>query len=187
MPLIVKVDRASDIVEMLDFARAHGLRLVLDGVAEGWRVADRIAAARVPVIVDGYANLPNSFAELGATAENAARLNAAGVTVILKAGSGVAHRARELRYGAGNAVANGLPYSAALAAITINPARAFGVGDRVGSLEPGREADLVLWSGDPLEPLSQPRAIFVRGVEQPLRARSLDLRDRYLPAATTPR
>ena len=183
MPLIVKVDRASDIVEILAFARTQGLRLVLDGVAEGWRVAGAIAAAHVPVIVDAYANLPNSFAELGATQENAGRLHAAGVTVILKAGSGVAHRARELRYGAGNAVANGLPYEAALAAITINPARAFGVADRVGTLEPGREADLVLWSGDPLEPLSQPRAIFVRGVEQPLRARPLELRDRYLPAA----
>ncbi len=183
MPLIVQVDRASDIVEILGFAREHGLRIILDGVAEGWRVADRIAAANVPVIVDAYANLPQSFSQLGSTLENAARLHAAGVTVILKAGSGVAHRARELRYGAGNAVANGMPYAAALAAITVNPARVFGVGDRVGTLEPGREADLILWSGDPLEPLSQPRTIFVRGVEQPLRSRPLELRDRYLPAA----
>src|SRR3546814_1378249 len=83
--------------------------------------------------------------------DNAARLHAAGVTVILKTGSGTAHRARELRYGAGNAVAWGLPHDAAVAAITINPARVFGIADRIGSLEPGRPADLVLWDGDPLE------------------------------------
>jgi imidazolonepropionase-like amidohydrolase len=186
MPLIVKVERASDIVELIAFAQGQNLRIILDGAAEGWRVADRIARAGIPVLVDPYADLPHSFAELGARLDNAARLNAAGVTVVLKAGSGVAHRARELRYGAGNAVAHGMPYAAALAALTINPARVFGVGDRVGSIAPGREADLVLWSGDPLEPLSQPRAIFVRGVEQPLSARPQALRDRYLPRAVAP-
>ena len=142
----------------------------------------QIAAAGVPVIVDPIANLPRSFSELGATEENAARLDAAGVTVILKTGSGVAHRARELRYGAGNAVAWGLPHAAAVAAITINPARIFGVSNRIGSLDPGKEADLVLWNGDPLEPLSQPQAIFVRGMQMPLAARPLELRDRYLTA-----
>jgi imidazolonepropionase-like amidohydrolase len=179
VPVIVRVDRAADIRDALAFAREERLRIILDGAAEGWRVADEIARANVPVILDPLSNLPRSFAEMGATMENAARLNAAGVTVVLKTGSGVAHRARELRYGAGNAVAHGLPYDAALAAITINPARTFGVADRIGSIEPGKEADLVLWSGDPLEPLSQPRAIFVRGVEQPLSARPLQLRDRY--------
>jgi len=184
MPLIVKVDRAADIREALAFARAERLRIILDGAAEGWRVVDEIARADVPVILDPLSNLPRSFAELGATMENAARLNAAGVTIILKTGSGVAHRARELRYGAGNAVAYGLPYGAALAALTINPAQTFGVADRLGSIEPGKEADLVLWSGDPLEPLSQPRAVLVRGVEQPLSARPLQLRDRYAPNDT---
>jgi imidazolonepropionase-like amidohydrolase len=183
MPVIVKVDRAADIREAIAFARDERLRIILDGAAEGWRVAGEIARAGVPVILDPLSNLPRSFAELGATMENAARLDTAGVTVILKTGSGVAHRARELRYGAGNAVAYGLPYEAALASLTINPARAFGVADRIGSIEPGKEADLVLWSGDPLEPLSQPRAILVRGVGYPLSARPLDLRDRYLPAS----
>ena len=181
MPVIVKVDRAADIREAIAFARAERLRIILDGAAEGWRVADEIARAGVPVILDPLSNLPRSFAEMGATMENAARLNGAGVTVIVKTGSGVAHRARELRYGAGNAVAYGLPYGAALAALTINPAGAFGVADRIGSIEPGKEADLVLWSGDPFEPLSQPRAVLVRGIEQPLTARPLQLRDRYAP------
>ena len=180
MPVIVEADRASDIVELIAFAREQRLRIILDGAAEGWRVADAIAAAGIPVILDPVANLPRSFSELGATLENAARLEAAGVEIVLTAGAGAAHRARELRYGAGNAVAHGLPHTAALEALTINPARIFGVADRIGSIEPGKEADLVLWSGDPFEPLSQPRAVFIRGVEQPLTARPLELRDRYM-------
>jgi imidazolonepropionase-like amidohydrolase len=183
MPLIVKVDRASDIIEMIALAREEGLHLILDGAEEGWRVAGDISREGVPVILDPVANLPGSFARLGATMENAARLHAAGVTLVLRAGSGVAHRARELRYGAGNAVAHGLPHDAALAALTINPARVFSVAERVGSIEVGKEADIVLWSGDPFEPLSQPRAILVRGIEQPLTSRQLHLRDRYLPQA----
>ena len=181
MPLIVKVGRASDIVEMIALAREEKLRIILDGAEEGWRVAEEISAAKIPVIIDPLADLPRSFSELGATMKNAARLHAAGVLVTLKTGSGVAHRARELRYGAGNAVAWGLPHDAAVAAITINPARVFGVADRIGALKVGRAADLVLWNGDPLEPLSQPQAVFVEGIEKPLTARSLELRDRYMP------
>ena len=184
IPLIIKVDRASDILDAIAFAREQKVGIILDGATEGWRVAHQIAAADVFVIVDPVANLPHSFSEIGATLENAARLQAAGAKLILKAGNGVAHRARELRYGAGNAVAHGLTRDVALAAITINPARAFGIGHRVGSIEPGKEADLVLWSGDPFEPLSQPRAVLIRGIEQPLTARPLKLRDRYLPAGT---
>ena len=181
MPVIIKADRASDILEMIVLAREERLRLILDGAEEGWRVAEEIARANIPVIVDPVANLPGSFSRLGATMENAARLHAAGVTLVLRTGSGVAHRARELRYGAGNAVAHGLPHGAALAALTINPARVFGLSDRIGSIDPGKEADIILWSGDPFEPLSHPRAIFVRGIEQPLTSRQQQLRDRYLP------
>lgn len=178
-PLIVKVDRASDIREMIALAKNEKLRIILDGAEEGWRVAEEIAAAKLPVILDPLANLPRSFSGLGATMENAARLHKAGVTIVIRTSGGAAHRARELRYGAGNAVAWGLPHAAAVAAITANPARVFGVADRAGTIERGRAADLVLWSGDPLEPLSQPRLILVEGIEAPLTARPLELRDRY--------
>jgi imidazolonepropionase-like amidohydrolase len=110
--------------------------------------------------------------------ENAARLDAAGVEVIV-ASVAENYRVRELRYLAGDAVAYGLPWAAALKAVTINPARAFGFADRAGSLEPGKDADVVVWSGDPFEPMSQPTAILIRGVEQPLTSRQLKLRDRY--------
>jgi imidazolonepropionase-like amidohydrolase len=124
------------------------------------------------------ADLPNNFEQRAATLENAARLNAAGVLVAFE-GNDRVHRARELRYNAGIAVANGMPYAAALAAITANPARIFGLSDRTGALEPGRDGDLVVWNGDPFEPMTQPIAIFVRGAEQPLTSRAIELRDRY--------
>jgi imidazolonepropionase-like amidohydrolase len=181
VPLVVSVDRASDILQAIAFAREEHLKLILDGATEGWRVAAQIAAAGVPVIVDPRQDLPQDFAKLGARLDNAARLQAAGVIVVLKDGEGGNYRARELRYGAGQAVAHGLPHAAALAAITINPARVFGIADRVGSIEPGKDADIVLWSGDPFEPLSQPRAILVRGIEQPLVSRQTLLSDRYHP------
>jgi imidazolonepropionase-like amidohydrolase len=178
MPLIAVVDRASDIRAVLRLAREEKIRLILSDAAEGWRVAPEIAAAGVPVIVNAIFDRPTSLETIGATLENAARLHAAGVTVAIE-GQGGAHRAHETRYNAGIAVANGMPYAAALAAVTINPARIFGVADRVGSLEAGKDADLVLWSGDPFEPLSRPRLILVRGEAQELRSRQLDLRDRY--------
>lgn len=178
MPVIALVHKASDIRAVLKFAREEKIKLILSGVEEGWMVAADIAAAGVPVILDPLSDRPESFQVLGSTLENAARLNAAGVTVSLE-GTGGAHRVRELRYNAGNAVAYGLPYQAALAAVTINTARIFGVADRVGSLEPGKDADLVIWTGDPFEPLSQPKAVFIAGKAQPLTSRQIELRDRY--------
>lgn len=178
MPLIAVANRASDIRAVLKLAREENLKVILSGATEGWRVANEIAAAGVPVILNPIQNRPANFESLGAHLENAQRLNAAGVTVILE-GQGGAHRAHETRYNAGNAVAHGLPADAALKAITINPARAFGVANRVGSLEPGKDADLVVWSGDPFEPLSRPQLILVRGEPQPLTSRQFELRDRY--------
>ncbi len=185
MPLIVTVHRAADIRQVLRLAREENIRLILDGAEEGWLVADEIAAANVPVLLDALANLPNDFERRAARMENAAALDAAGVVIAIKGTEGSTHRARETRYNAGNAVAHGLPYERAIAAITVNPARIFGMQDRFGALRAGAEGDVVVWSGDPLEPLSQAEAVFIRGVEQPLESRPLQLRDRYLPQQRT--
>jgi imidazolonepropionase-like amidohydrolase len=135
----------------------------------------------VPVLLHAFEDLPTSFDQIGATLENAARLDAAGVMIAIENPSFYTS-ARTPRIDAGRAVAHGLKRETALAAITINPARIFGLAGRIGSIEPGRDADLVVWSGDPLEPMSAPTAILIKGVEQPLRSRDLDLRDRYMPA-----
>ncbi|WP_296817690.1 amidohydrolase family protein [Brevundimonas sp.] len=180
MPLIVTVHRASDIRNVLRLAEEENLDIILDGAEEGWRVAAEIAAADVPVLINPLDNLPSSFEVRGATMENAARLHAAGVLIAIKGNEGSVHRAREARYNAGNAVAHGLPFLAAIEALTVNPARIFGQEDRFGALRPGLEADVVVWTGDPLEPLSQPIAVIIRGQPQDLNSRALELRDRYL-------
>jgi imidazolonepropionase-like amidohydrolase len=179
MPLIVTVHRASDILQVLRLADEENIRVILDGAEEGWMVAEQIAAANVPVLVNPISNLPGNLERRGARMQNAAALHAAGVVIAIKGNEGSIHRARETRYNAGNAVSHGLPHEAAIAAITINPARIFGMGDRFGALTAGADADVVIWSGDPLEPLTVAEAVYVRGVEQPMTSRGLLLRDRY--------
>lgn len=180
MPLLVSVNRAADIRDALALGREERLKLILESASEGWRVAGEIAAAGVPVLLTPVENTPASFEMLGATLTNAARLAAAGVIIAIE-GNGN-HREREMRYNAGNAAANGLDRKAALAAITINPARIFGLADRIGSLEAGKEGDVVIWDGDPLDTLARPTAIFIRGEAQPMTSRATELRDRYLSA-----
>ena len=177
MPLVANVSRASDIRQVLAFAREEHVKVILNGAQEAWMVASEIAKAGVPVLLNPLDDRPESYEELAATMDNAGRLSAAGVTVALEATGGSA-REREMRYGAGNAVSHGMAYDAAIAAMTINPAKMFGVADRTGSLEAGKDADLVIWTGDPFEPLSQPTAIFIHGA-QPMTSRQTELRDRY--------
>jgi imidazolonepropionase-like amidohydrolase len=168
MPLIVAVHRAADIREVLNLAKQYRLKIILTGAEEGWMVAHEIAKARVPVMLNPTANLPGSFEMRAATLDNAARLDAAGVVIAFANGDG-GHRA----------VAHGLPYAKALAALTINPARIFGDDRHVGSIERGKQADLVIWSGDPLEPLSEAQTIFIAGESQPMTSRADELAKRY--------
>lgn len=180
VPLLVRVSRASDIRAVLAFAREQRIGLVLEGVEEGWRVAGEIAAAGVPVILDPEANLPHRFETLAATLENAALLERAGVRVAIMGSRGY-NNLRQSRFNAGTAVAYGMPRPAALEAVTIRPARIWGLDREIGSIEPGKRADLVIWTGDPMEGLEYPVAVYVGGVAQPMQSRSTLLRDRYAP------
>jgi imidazolonepropionase-like amidohydrolase len=179
LPLVVEAHRASDIQAVLRLAREEKIRLVLSGVEEGWLVARDIAAAKVPVVVSALPDLPRAFEALGARLDNAALLARAGVKIAISPREQDDHRSRTLRLEAGNAVANGLPWDAALAAITRNPAEVFEVAGTLGVLAPGKAADLVVWSGDPFEPLTRPVRVFMRGREIALRSRQTELRDRY--------
>lgn len=181
-PLLVRVHRASDIHQVLRLAAEEKLHLILEGAEEGWMVADELAAAHVPVLIDTEADLPESFESLGSRLDNAARLEKAGVLVGIE-GARSFNNVRQARLNAGTAVANGMSYPGALAAVTLNQARIWGFADRAGSIEPGKDADLVVWTGDPLETSSWPTAVFIGGRLQPQDARILKLRDRYAPAA----
>ncbi len=178
-PLLIRASRASDIRQALSLAREEKVRIILEGAEEGWLAAREIADARVPVLLDPQADLPRAFESLGARLDNAARLQSAGVLIAIKGGRNF-NSLRPMRLNAGVAVAYGLTHDQALAAITLNPARIWGLDGRIGSLEVGKDADVVVWNGDPLENLSDPVALFIGGVEQPMSSRRTQLRDRYL-------
>ena len=183
--VVVSVDRAADIRQLLRWSRRHGVRIAISSGVEAWQLAPDIARSGVPVFVDSLINLPGSFDQLGATLENAARLSAAGVSVGFTPwgdAAQTARNARKVRQLAGNAVANGLPWEDGLAGLTRVPAEAFGVADSMGTIEVGKRADLVLWSGDPLDVAHTARQVWMDGISIPMRSRQTELRDRYLPA-----
>ncbi len=180
--VFVQVNRTSDIRQLLRWAQRRNVRIAITGGVEAWRLASQIAAADVPVFVDPLANLPGDFDRIGATLENAARLQAAGVRVGFSQTGDASHNARKVRQLAGNAVANGLPWEAGLAGLTSVPAQALGIGDEIGGIAPGRRADLVLWTGDPLDVSSVAQQVWLDGRALPMRSRQTELRDRYLRA-----
>lgn len=176
LPLIAVANRRSDIETTLRLAKEYKLKLVLAGAAEGWQVADALARAGVPALVQPMDNIP-TYDALGIRYENAALLARAGVKVVLMETD--THNARNVRQQAGNAVSYGMSWDQALRAVTLSPAEVFGVGDRYGSLEAGKVANLVVWSGDPFEFTTGVEHVFIRGREIPLKSRQTELLERY--------
>ncbi|MFN3911281.1 amidohydrolase family protein [Hyphomonas sp.] len=177
--ILFKASRTSDLNAILDFKEQNpALKVAILGADEGWRVAKRLAALDVPVIVDAFSNLPATFSQLAATAENAKRLSEAGVTVAIVHLDNDGHQARLATQVAGNAVANGMTFDDAMRALTTAPAEIFGMTG-LGVLAPGARADVVAWDGDPLEVVSAPVSVFIDGEAQPMESRQTKLRDRY--------
>jgi hypothetical protein len=174
---VFRANRASDIIRVLQFAKERRLNAVISGGQEAWMVRDALSDARIPVVINALDNLPRSFDALGARLDNAAMLHAAGVKVLFT--SGETHNARKVRQVAGNAVAHGLPHSAAMAAMTTEPAAVFGGQRR--EIAAGRLADLVVWSGDPLDVNAAADVVIAGGVPDPMTSRQTQLLQRYLP------
>jgi len=183
IPLVVAADRASDIEALLRLAEEQKIDVVVRGGAEAHLLATEIAAARVPVILDPFVYGPGSYDQVHGRSDNAARLHAAGVTIALSTYSG--HNVRKLRQLAGNAVRDGLPWEVALEAITAAPARIFGMGDH-GTLARGSVANVVVWSGDPLEIGERVERIWIAGRPFEPRSRQTELFERYRTMPGTP-
>ena len=175
------VDRAVEIRQVLEFATRHGVKPVIVGGAQASQVASLLARSKVPVVLEPLLTLPGTFDQLGASMENAAQLQRAGVPVMFTHFAAGTNQAHKVRQGAGVAVAHGLPWDAALAALTSTPADVFGLGAEAGRIMPGSPADLVLWSGDPLEVTSVAEQVWIGGYPQSMRSRQSELRDRYRP------
>ena len=173
---VFRANRASDILQALAFSQQHQLNAVISGGQEAWIVREELAASGTPVVINALDNLPGSFDGLGARLDNATLLYEAGVTLIFT--SGETHNARKLRQVAGNAVANGLPYEVAIAAMTSLPAEIFGGKPRM--IAPGLRADVVIWSGDPLDVTSAADQVVIDGKRDPMTSRQTELLKRYL-------
>tara|TARA_R110000868_G_scaffold123143_5_gene326324 strand:- start:1083 stop:2357 length:1275 start_codon:yes stop_codon:yes gene_type:complete len=182
-PLLIDARRKADILQVIAFKQRNpNIKVVLLYATEGWRVAEALAASKISVILDPEANLPNEFDQLAASLSNAARLDKSGVNVAIGMET---HNIRLARQHAGNAVANGLPWEKGLAALTINVAKVYDVDALLGSLEVGKQADLVIWSGDPLELTEHAEQVFIKGEKIVMESRQTKLRDRYLKLDTT--
>jgi imidazolonepropionase-like amidohydrolase len=175
VPLAVSASRRIDIENALRLKREYRLRVVILSGVEAWQVAKELAAAGVPVVLEPNRDIP-SFDGLGARLDNATLLREAAVDVVIAQGDPGGER--NLRYAAGNAVRNGMSWDDALKAVTSMPASAFGFTDH-GTLEAGKVANLVIWSGDPFEFSAVAEKVYIKGREQPLRTRETELRDKY--------
>ena len=178
MKLAVYVDRAAEIEAVLSALAGYELDVVLLGAREAWQVVGAISAADVPVVINVVDNQPSSFDRLGVRLDQAKLLHDAGISFAFMT-ENIYSESRMLTQSAGVAVAYGLPWSAALAAITSAPAAIWGVEDSFGELAAGKAATFVLWDADPLEVTSEPEAIYIAGERVWMENRQDMLRERY--------
>ena len=147
IPFVIEVHRVAEIQELITIKRDFGIRVVIKGGAEAWKLAEQLSKNDIGVILDPLDNLPTGFERLGARLDNATLLDKAGVVIAFSVFD--THNSRQMRQIAGNAVANGLSRLSALEAITINPTKLYGL--QSSEISPGSQADLIVWNGDPLE------------------------------------
>ena len=177
IPFVIRADRASDILFLINFSIDKNIRLIVRGGSEAWMVAKQLAKTNTPVILEPINNLPGSFNQLGARLDNASMLNKAGVKILIA--SHETHNSYLSRQAAGIAVSYGLPWDVALRAITSNVAEIFGL-KKIGMIKIGYKADLIIWEKDPLEVSAFAQQIYISGELMSKESRSTRLRDRYL-------
>jgi len=183
LPLIIKTNRASDILKLIDIKKLYGLNLILMSAQEAELVKNEIAENNIPVIINPFDNIPDSFDELASNIRISASLEEVGIKVMFSESR--THNYHLIRQGAGNAVANGMSYTGAIMALTSNVAKSFNITDR-GILKKGMKADIVVWEDDPLEPSTFPMKVFIDGNDMDLTTRSSRLTERYVDKRDLP-
>ena len=183
LPLIIKTNRASDILKLIDIKKLYGLNLILMSAQEAELVKNEIAENKIPVIINPFDNIPDSFDELASNIRISASLEEVGIKVMFSESR--THNYHLIRQGAGNAVANGMSYTGAIMALTSNVAKSFNITDR-GILKKGMKADIVVWEDDPLEPSTFPMKVFIDGNDMDLTTRSSRLTERYVDKRDLP-
>ena len=176
LPLIMKANRASDLLKLIELKEKYNLNLIIMGAQEAGLVAERIAKSNTPLIINPINNIPRSFDELASNINLAGKLEKQGITLMFNAPRD--HNYHLIRQGAGVAVAHGMSYAGAMKALTSSPVEVFGLGNR-GHLAQGKIADLIIWDADPLEPSSMPEKVFINGEDIDLTTRMSRLTERY--------
>jgi imidazolonepropionase-like amidohydrolase len=182
-PVVAGVYEGYDVESFMKVAQEFHLKVILNHVTRTQEILDEIAAYKVPVIVGPIYDLPRPNERYDAVYTLPAELAKRGVKIAIASGEaggpGGAHSVRNLPYSAGFAVAYGLPYDEALKAITLNVAEMFGFGDKLGSLDVGKTANIVLANGDPLDVRTDVKQVYIDGIAQPMVSRQTRLRDEY--------
>jgi imidazolonepropionase-like amidohydrolase len=182
-PVVIGVEEAYDVETIMKVAQEFHLKVILNHVTHAQDVLDEIAAWKVPVIVGSIYDLPRANERFDAVYTLPAQLAKRGVKIAIASaeagGPGGAHSVRNLPYAAGFAASYGLPYDDALKAITLNVAEMFGFGDKLGSLDVGKTANIVLANGDPLDVRTDVKQVYIEGIAQPMVSRQTRLRDEY--------
>lgn len=179
IPVVISVDRKQNILNAIDWAKEHSeSKFILAGVEEGWRVAEEIAEAGFPCLVSTLYTPARDYDNYQRPYQNPGMLHDAGVKVAIATGE--SDNVRNAPYHAGYAAAYGLGKEEAIKALTINPAEIFGVSDRLGSIEEGKQANLFISDGDPMEPLTKIEQVFIRGYKIPMVSRHTQLYEEYL-------
>lgn len=179
IPVVISVDAKSDILDAIDWTKKHpDAKFILAGVQDGWRVADEIADAGLPCLVSTLYTPQRDYDNYQRPYQNPGKLHDAGVKVAIATGG--VENVRNAPYHAGFAASYGLGKEEALKAITINTAEIFGVSDKLGSIEEGKQANLFIAEGDPFEPMNHINQVFIRGYKIPMISRHTQLYEEYL-------
>jgi imidazolonepropionase-like amidohydrolase len=177
LPVIASAQRRDDILAAIRLAEEFNLKLIILYGSEAYMIPDELAKRNIPVLLGPITTQPSAMETQGAIYENAALLDKAGVKFAIITGG--AHNVRDLRFQAGIAVEYGLAFESALEAITIHPAEILGVGDDIGSIAPGTIANIAIFDGDPLQPLTKVVNVIIEGRQMPLESYQTELYLKY--------